>query len=738
MSYRSLVLCLFLLPLTAVILVSQEFVRGTVQGVEGDTRVPLRGASLRWKGTQIGTLATAEGLFVLRKLASTDTLEVRMAGYQPSVLKVTTDTLNVVLLPTIADAVTVEAEAPTITRALQKTEVISSADLRKAACCSLAESFEKNPSVEVSFADPLSGARQIQLLGLRGLYTQVLVEAVPLIRSIEIPYGLDHVPGPFMESISISKGASTVTNGYESMTGQINVCMHDPHTAPSLFVNVYGNTMTRFEANLYSAFHITDELSTMTMVHGRIMDMAFDFNKDGFADIPTFRQFNIVHRWRYNDDAIEWQAYVRGISDLYEGGQSVLGHKAVGADHVDSTKRPYDVLTSIGRIDGFVKFGILDLFGTMAGSGLSFVLSGAHHDQSTAFGLRSATGFQQTFQARGILALPFSDVVKVVGGVSYLYDDVRERIDSTAFTRLESVPGVYAEATLQPFGELTILAGLRADAHNLYGTRLVPRAHVKWNVSPFTAIRASLGRGWRVASVVSENIPSYINARNVMFDATFLPEDSWNGGLSFTSTVEIAERPITLDAEVFHTVFSNQVVIDFDRSARELWVTNLRGVSYATNVLVQVLTSPLPRLDLLLAYRWVDVQAPYGGSMQQRPMMSRSRILTTASYSTEDQQWQVDLTLSWNSGGRLPRLAENPVQLQRLDEFPAWWRVGGQITRRFGKLEVYAGVENANGFIQSAPIVAADNPYGPNFDASMAWGPLDFRTVYVGIRYTLE
>lgn len=720
----------------APFLVGAQELRGLVRGPDIDGVVrPLIRATVFWKGASGGVLTDSVGSFVLKRTASSDSLVVRAPGYVSRTLVASSDTVIVDLQPSSGSAITVEAEQSGIIAAPIRTEVISRSDLNKAACCSLAESFEKNPSVEVSFSDAVSGAKQIQLLGLRGIYTQFLVEAVPLIRGVEMPFALDHVPGPFMESISISKGSSTVTNGYESVTGQINICMHNPRTAPSLYVNAYANTMQRYELNLYGAQHVTDELSTMTMVHGRIMDMAMDNNGDGFADVPTFRQINAVHRWNFNNDEIEWQVFVRGLRDRYQSGQSVLGHHEDIHVHPDSTLRgSYDITTDISRLDGFVKFGLLNPFEDMEGSGLSLVVSGATHDQTSTFGLRRAGSVQNTLQVRGVAALPFSDEFKLVSGFSYLMDDVDESVLADGFSRSERVPGVYSELTLQPSKSITALVGMRYDHHNMYGGRFVPRAHVKWSVSDVVSIRASAGRGWRVANVVAENLSSFINSRKVVFDPIFRPEDAWNAGASVTANLEFRGRPLTLDAEVYHTAFTNQLVVDFDRSTSEVFVTNLAGQSYATNVMAQVIYSPVPRLDLLLAGRWVDIVAPYGGVAQQKPMTSRLRVLSTVSYATSDNLWQADLTLAWNGPGRVPVITSSADASYASGTFPAWWRINGQLTRRFGEYDLYLGIENATNFIQQMPILGSDNPLGSAFDASLAWGPLDPRMVYVGVR----
>ncbi|NQW30308.1 MAG: TonB-dependent receptor [Ignavibacteria bacterium] len=709
-------------------------VTGVVLGSNPDGKTePLPGATVTWRGTQVGVYTNNLGGFTINRVEGADTLEIRYVAYETTVMIGPADSISVTLVPLTTSEVQVTAEQPTITTAVQKTERISSRDLSKSACCSLAESFEKSPTVEVSFSDAVSGARQIQLLGLSGHYTQFMIDAVPLVRSVELPFGLDHIPGPFMESVSISKGASSVTNGYDGMTGQINIRYKDPWAAPRLHVNAYGNTMQRAELNLVSGQRLSSELATETMVHGRILQNEIDNNGDGFQDIPMFKQLNLVHSWMYADDNYEVHVFGRGILDNYSSGQ-LTGSLDSNGQRVD----PYRISTDIGRLDGYVKLGLLNPFPDMEGSGISLVFGGAMHNQFSAFGERRADSRQRTLQVRGVAALPFSDDFKLVTGFSYLYDNVVESLESNNFKRTENVPGVYAEATLSPLTDITVVAGIRSDWHNLYGTFVSPRVHAKWSISPFSTLRASVGKGYRVPTVISENISAYINSRSLNFDAAFRPEESWNYGFSLTTAAEIASRVLTFDVELYQTNFNNQVIIDFDRSARELWVTNLNGKSIATHAMVQALFSPIPRLDLVAAYRWVDVQAPFNNQMMQKPMISRTRMLFTASYTTVENDWQFDVTVSRNGAGRLPSTAENAEPYVRPSEFPAFWRLNSQVTKKFKDLDVYFGAENLTNFIQSNPIVAAAQPFSPYFDASMTWGSLDPRMFYLGVRYTIN
>ena len=575
--------------------------------------------------------------------------------------------------------------------------------------------------------------KTIRMLGLKGQYTQLLTDAVPLMRSLEIPFGLDHIPGPFMNEISIAKGAATVSNGYEGQTGSINVCLLDPYSIDDVFyANAYFNTMTRAELNLYGVQHVADYLSTMTMLHGRIMQREIDNNNDGFLDAPTYQQLNLFHKWRFNNDEYEWQLFIHGLLDEYQSGQT---EEAAAAN---PSQRRYEIATDIERLEAFMKFGILDIFWDLEQSSLAFVVSGVTHNMVSTFGDRSVDAKQRTFQAKGILTATLTDELVTNTGISYRYDNVREDGLGVLLQREESVPGVYAEATWGPTDAISVIIGARYDWHNLYGSFLTPRAHAKISLSEFTSIRVSAGRGWRVPSVITENLSSYINSRTVNFDAAFRPEESWNYGGAITTSFQIGGRPVVLDGELYHTEFGNKIIVDYDRSVREVWVTNLEGRSYSTSAMAQIQVTPLARFDLSLAYRWLNVQAPLNGELQLLPMLSQDRVLFTAAWETVGSTWQVDATVGYFGPGRLPTTAANPDAYQRGETFAGYVRVNGQVTHRIGDFDIYLGGENLNGFIQQDPVIASDDPFSEYFDASLAWGPTTPRMGYIGIRYRIK
>jgi outer membrane receptor for ferrienterochelin and colicins len=692
----------------------------------------LNGATVRWKGTSKGTYTDADGMFSIERVEETDTLQISYVGYTALDVVADRDMLHIMLEPTTQDVVVVTEDESTITNVTQRTETVTRKELTRAACCSLAESFERSPSVEVAFSDAVSGARTIRVLGLRGQYTQLLTEAVPLKRAVETPFGMEHIPGPFMESINISKGAGTVSNGYDGMVGAINVWMQDPFEAPLLYVNAYGNTMSRFEGNVYSGGMISPELATVTMVHARTRQTDIDNNGDGFQDSPKMQQFNAVQKLHYNNDEIEWQLFVNGLVDSYASGQL--------ADSVKPGEQRYRLTTDIERLEAFMKFGLLDVFYDLDQSSLAFIVSGAMHNANSIFGERVIDARERQFDAKAILTTTFSDALFMNNGLSFRYDNVRETFwrndtTNTVFDRIERVPGVYSEATWTPMDDLTVVGGLRYDWHNLYGSFFTPRMHAKLTLGSLTFIRASAGRGWRAPTVLSENLSTYVNNRNVFFDPAFRAEESWNYGASFTTTITIADRPYVFDAEIYRTDFQNKVIIDYDRSVRDVYITNLDGNAYSTSIMAQIQATPFKRFDVTVAWRWLDVQAPQNGVMQLVPMLSRHRALMTLAW--ENDVWQVDGTITYFSSGRLPTTEGNPEAYQRPLTFPGYWRVNSQVTYKMPSFDIYVGSENMTNFIQQDPIIAAEDPFGQHFDASLAWGPTSPWMIYLGVRYTL-
>ncbi|MBR1556301.1 MAG: TonB-dependent receptor [Prevotella sp.] len=604
------------------------------------------------------------------------------------------------------------------TSGLGNTEFISSKELLRAACCNLGESFTTNPSVDVNYADAATGAQQIKLLGLSGTYVQMLTENIPNYRGLASPYALGYIPGPWMQSIQVSKGASSVKNGYESITGQINVEFKKPQATPWADANVYFNSDQKLEANLGANLQLSDKWSTALLGHYEILDKAHDDNNDGFADMPKMRQGSLMSRWAYMSDAYIFQAAIKGLKEHREGGQNVHGHAMM--------QNPYLIDITNERYEAFTKNAFI--LNPERMTNIALILSGSVHHERSTYGIKNYDADQRNGYASLMFETDFDDHHSISTGLSLNHDYFKENLPSTS-TSDETTPGVYAQYTYKIGEKFTLMGGLRWDHSNLWGSFVTPRMHVKYSPSSIVTLRGSVGKGYRTPHIMAEN--SYLLTSNRMLTISddIGQEKAWNYGLSVQLKIPVGERSLELNAEYYYTHFLQQAIIDFD-------MRTIHGMadgdkSYSHTFQIDATYELLPKLNVTAAWRWNDVKSTYAGQLRSKPMNSRYKGLLTASYAPGLGKWQFDATLQLNGGGRLPENYGNS-SLDR--HFKAYEQVSAQITRFFRHWSIYAGGENLTGFKQKNAIISASDPWSPDFDATMIWGPVHGAVYYIGVR----
>ncbi len=602
------------------------------------------------------------------------------------------------------------------------TEKITAVELCKAACCNLSESFETNPSVDVSYSDAATGAKQIKMLGLSGTYVQMLTENIPNLRGISSSYGLGFIPGPWLESIQVSKGTASVINGYEAIAGQINVEYKKPLSDEKVAVNVFGSDAGRLEMNVNAATNLSKHLSTGILLHVSDELKNLDENADNFMDMPMAKQYNFINRWYFQKDDYVSQAFIRALSENRMGGQ-LNGNYHIGID----TK----------RYEFFLKNGIVINHENETSAGL--IISGSIHNQDAKYGVKSYNGNQRNLYANLIFQTEFGHLHKLSTGASFNYDKYNENLInvlSTNFLREEYVPGIFAEYTFNLHDKFIALAGLRADYNSAYGSFITPRLHLKYSVSEHLQFRASAGKGYRSPNVLAENNNLLASNRAIVIQPSLKMEEAWNAGISGQSFVHIFEKEVSLNAEWYFTNFTNQVVVDMDSDPNTVSFSNLNGKSYANSIQFEANAEVFRGLTMTIAHRITDAKTTIGGVLREKPLTSRSKSLITASYQSPLKKWQIDFTTQFNGGGRLPDpSANNPLWVA---EFKPFTIFNAQITRYFKKWSIYSGVENLTSFVQNNPIIDVQNPFGNNFDASMVWGPMHGRKIYVGLRWAFN
>jgi len=618
-------------------------------------------------------------------------------------------------------------------------ELITASELKRAACCNLGESFTTNPSVDVNYNDAATGARQIRLLGLSGSYVQFLTENIPNFRGAASPYGLGYVAGPWMQSIQVSKGASSVKNGYESITGQINVEMKKPQADPQLSVNMYYDIMNKLEANVDGNWHFGPEWSAGLLTHFENGFSSHDANSDGFADMPQVRQLALMPRVAYLGRSYVFQAAGRYIDERRTGGQ-LEGHA-----HPAGNMPLYRIQLDTRRWEAFAKNALM--YDRDNDGNVALIISGSGHSQDVLYGLRLCDIDQHEFYASAMFERKWSERHALSTGIQTNYDHYRYHtlLDPAAtaaadtYSEHEAVAGAYAQYTYNLDERLVAMAGLRYDWSDLYGSMLTPRMHLRYNLAADLSLHASAGRGYRSPHPLAEYSYLLASSRRMEISGHLRREAAWNFGVGGSWTLRPLQKKTTLSAEYYHTTFSSQLMANLDRDPHAVYIYSSQGRSYSHSLQRELSVDLLAELNLTAAWRLTDVKAAYyGDGLQQKPLTPRNKGLFTLGWSPNMGLWQFDISCAINGSGRMPQpytLADGSLSWP--ERYNTFAQLNAQITRNFRHWAIYLGGENLTAYRQKNPVIGASDPWGPDFDATMVYGPLQGAMIYVGFRYNI-
>ena len=620
-------------------------------------------------------------------------------------------------------------------------QVMSEKELFKAACCNLSESFETNPSVDVSYNDAVTGSKQIQLLGLSGNYTQLTVENLPGPRGIATPLGLNSIAGPWVESIQLNKGVGSVANGFESIAGQINIELKKPEKAERLYANAYINDMGKTDLNLVLTQKLGKKWSTALLLHDDYLNnKSIDFNNDGFRDLPMGNQFSAINRWKYEDGkGFLTQFGFKILNDNRTGGETKFD-----AANDKFTTNYYGLGINTKRYEGFAKIGYV--FPAKKYKSIGLQLSTFNHQQDSYFGLTEYNAEQRNFYANLIYQSIIGNTNhKFRTGLSFVSDKYDEDFKSINFKRTETVPGAFFEYTFTPVDKFNIVAGLRADNNSLFDWFITPRVHVRYEPLKGTTIRLSAGRGQRTANIFAENMSVFVSSRQVNILSSSAgkaygldPEVAWNKGISVDQKFKLFKRDGSFSVDYFRNDFDEQVVVDLE-DVRQVKFYNLAGKSFSNSFQAEMNFEPVRKLEVRVAYRFFDVKTTYSNELLQKPFTAKNRAFANLAY--EVSGWKLDYTFNYNGTKRIPNTSANPAQYQLNTSSPSYVLMNAQVSKTLGKkhpFELYFGGENLSNYFQKDPIIAADQPFSQYFDASLVWGPVSGRLFYTGIRYKLK
>ena len=773
---------------------------GTVLDDKGE---PLVGANVYWAGTTVGVATDLDGRFQLEPVGSTNLLVTSFMGFHNDTTEVTAHSeLTIVLVSDLLlqEVDIVERKMAVLRSRLTPiaTETLTGEALCMAACCNLSESFETSASVDVAYSDAATGAKQIRLLGLSGTYVQMLTENTPNIRGLAQSFGMEYIPGPWMEAIQVSKGTSSVLNGYEAIAGQINVEYLKPQTQDPIALNAMISTETHAELNASGGWDLNDKVSTGFLFHAQNMSLELDHNHDGFLDMPKNTNINLLNRWYVKSGDYTGQFLVRGLYDRRQGG---LTQEAITLFPIANNQSPYHIDLNTWRVDGFVKNGYV--FDADLGTSIGIIASASYHNQQNTYGPRQWNAAQTNAYLNAIFQTTFDDSNsdlwddhqnKVSAGLSVNYDGYEEFLGDEATrllgdeaTRHEVTTGVFVEYTYTYKDKLTLLAGIREDYSSRYGFFTTPRMNVRYAPFEWWTLRASVGLGYRSPNAIADNAAYLASNRvyqlyaplhnatpfsTILHNATLAQEQSMNTGVSTVFYIPIGKRELQLSGEYYYTAFADGVIADMDRSLQGITLYNMHDVEeaeyFSHNWQVEATMEILRGWTMTAAFRYTDVKqtsfntAANEWQLRDKPLQNKFKGIITISYQTPLKTWQFDLTAQFNGEGRMPDGFVVPAGSQQYTVrngqiYHTWYpQLLGQVTKFFRTWSIYLGAENMTNFTQDNPIVGERlsvgdkamrhggasagvvNPYSSNYDASMIWAPIHGWKLYLGFRWALE
>jgi outer membrane receptor for ferrienterochelin and colicins len=716
--------------------------------VTNNKKEPIIGAWIYWLGTAIGETTNNQGAFEIsatnisnKKLIasyvgrSSDTIEIINQTFVEFHLQ-ETKTLNEVVVQGQRDGVIISDINPI------KTEQITQTELKKSACCDLAGCFETQTTVQPQTTNVITNSKELRILGLSGVYNQVLIDGFPLIQGLSYTYGISTIPGTLVDNIYISKGANSVLQGYESISGQINVETKDPDKTDSLLLNVYVNNFMEKHFNANYAFK-KNNWSNLTTFHTVQSANKIDRDNDKFLDLPLLTRYMISNKWKYgNENDWGWNSQIgfRFFNEKRIGGQTFFNpERDKGSNSV------YGQSVHINQPEIWTKTG----YRINDNHNIVLFASSFHQQQNSFFGTVKYNAQQTNFYGNIQYELSYAEH-ELKTGISYRYLNLNEDIAFTDtllqrtyagnYKRLENIPGIFAENTMRFFNDkLTWIVGVRGDQHNQFGFQFTPRTLLKYDIAQKTIVRANIGTGWRTVNLFSENIGLLVSSRDIIFAEQLQPEKALNFGVNLTQKFETKNNNLSgfFSVDYYRTEFQNQIFPDYDSDPTKAIIKNFTGTSVSNGFQAELYLKFYKRVEFKTGYNFLDVYREIGETKQLLPFNPMHKFITTFSYKPLTNKFHFDMNVHWFGEQRLPDTKTNPIEFQRPDFSKPYTTLNAQFTYNFKKFEVYAGCENIFDFRQKQPIISWQDPFSPYFDTSSVWGPTRGREIYVGVRFKL-
>lgn len=723
--------------------VHAQTIKGKVFGESESGKEILPGASVNWLNRSMIVLANDNGVFEISTQDVNDKrLIISIAGFITDTFSVNEKTYVSIILKSannMLGGITVSGRSATSSAA--KTEVIGQKEITKSACCDMAGCFETQATVQPQTTNVITNSKELRILGLSGVYNQLLIDGMPLIMGITYNYGITGYPGTLIDNIFVSKGANSVLQGYESISGQINLIPKQPDKTDKFFANIYMNNFWEKHLNIVYATSVgkNKKWSTLLAVHSVQPSGKFDRDKDNFLDLPQLTRYMVFNRWKYGNENKKGLYSNIGLRFINE--QRVGGQTNFDPETQKGSTTVYGQTVNFNQYEVYAKSG----YRFNAKSNIVLALSSVYHKQNSYFGSLKYDAEQTSNYANLQHEYLWQGKHQLKYGASFRYHNLDEQIAFTdtliprtyngPYNTKLVVPGIFAENAFKWMDEkLTLIVGARVDQHQKFGYFFTPRALLKYVYRSKHTVRISSGTGWRQVFLFSENNNLLASSRDIIYQEILKPEQAVNWGVNYTYVLSRKKVSGTLSADFYQTRFTNQFFPDYDSDPTKAFIRNFTGKSISNALQLDANFIFLSGFEMKFGYNFLDVHRIINGEKYLLPFNPKHRAMTALSYRPKKSRWYIDMNIHWYDKQRLPNTASNPLEYRNTDFSKAYSLVNLQVTYKVNRTELYAGCENIFDFRQRRPIVGWQYPFGKYFDTSSVWGPTRGREIYAGVR----
>ena len=724
-----------------------QSIKGKITSKNGDA-IPF--ANIFLKNTKLGTNSTEDGSYELNyKLKGKYTLVVSSIGFKTFTSNLVLDGNNRVKNIVLEDDNSLDEIVISGTlRPVSKTaspvpvEVYSKTFFKKNPTPSVFESLQNVNGIRPQLNCNVCNTGDIHINGLEGPYTFVLIDGMPIVSGLSTVYGLTGIPEALIERVEVVKGPASTLYGSEAVGGIINIITKKPTNAPKLSTDVFASSWGEVNTDIGLRYQVSEKVQGLLGVNYFNFQNRVDNNNDNFTDLTlqnrisifnkinierkSNKVFTIAGRYVYEDrwgGELDWERKFRGSNIVY--GESIYTNR-------------------------WETFGTYQLPTT---ENINFQFSANGHYQDSFYGTDSYDATQLIAFGQLVYDTKINDKQDLLLGLAYRYifydDNTFATLDETGNFNQPSkihLPGIFAQDEISLTDRKKLLLGLRWDYNSVHGSILSPRINYKWNSRDKSNIfRVSVGNGFRVANVFTEDHAALTGAREVKFQGDLNPETSWNANINYVKKINTENSFITLDASAYYTYFNNRILPDYETDPNKIIYANLEGFSVSKGVSLNADILFTNGLAINAGATLMDVSVTENNIKRRQLLTEIFSGVWSISYKF-DNNFSIDYTGNLYGPMRLPLLGPKDDRA----EYSPWFSIQNiQLSKKFtNSWEIYGGVKNLLNFTPAANSISRsfdpfDEQVDPNepdaltFDPSYVYASNQGIRAFLGVRFTL-